>query len=220
LIKTFTKIVLRYKLTKDKEGPVKIFILFLVAAGVVFAQDSHSQLLNPDFPIATPAGNQVFREELAIALTKTTGATPETRKKFKHEAEQLAQQLFHKGQKEYKLEHINLVVRWELHRPVDVALSQIENVNSYIVTLNEILFFTYHEDHLSSVIPHEVAHLLHYERYGNADSFHSNTFRWILEFLVPKHEEKFLDPAPACRLYARLQEADGVAVESFSACKK
>lgn len=197
---------------------VSVIVAFVVLGSVVVENSPQKSLLDPDFEIRTPAGNQVFREELAIALTKTSGATPQTRQKFKREAEQLAQKLFRKGQKEYKLPHANLKVYWDSLRPIEVAMSH-SSAKYYDIHLNEIMFFSYHEEHLKSVIPHEVAHLLERQLWGNANPSHSQTFWWVVQFLAPGYQQIEFDLTPACRLSAGLIKANGN-FGSDPACEK
>ncbi len=193
-----------------------VFIFVFVATIVVGA--SQSQLLDPDFEISTETGKQVFREELEIALKKTSGVNPENRKEFKEKAEKLAKDLFRKGQDEYNLNHIELTVYWDWLEPARVAIAN-SIPNSYTLQINEIMFFSYYEEHMESVVPHEVAHLLHHQRWGNGDEDHSNTWKWIVEFLKPSYVYFELDLTPSCRLSARLLEANNV-IGFDPACQK
>ncbi len=163
---------------------------------------STATLLEPDFQ-SSPEQKQVFREELAIALTKTPGASPETRKKLKKEAEELLLSLFRKGQDNYKLERANLTVSWDFRKPCQVA-EGISIPNWYHIRLNEILFFTYPEAHINSVFPHEITHFLQDQRYGNPDRFHSLIFHDVVEFLSSGYTFRKLDLDPARRLAIRM----------------
>ncbi len=159
--------------------------------------------LNPDFAIPNENGQQVFREELAIAMAKTPGANVESRKTFKHEAEQLAQRLFRKGQDAYDLPHKKLVVYWDSIRLDEIGASKVKD-GQYEIHLHEIMFFTYHRDYLESVIPHEVGHLLHAQQWGTSNSLHDETFEWVVKEIEPNYEFRNLDKTPACRFLKRL----------------
>jgi len=179
---------------------------FLLAS-ILVATIQGDKRLNPSFEIATPAGMQVFREELAVALLKTPDANPGTRMKFRAEAEKLAQELFRKGQKIYHLPKKKLTIYWDQLDPTQLASSS-GKPREFSIHLNEIMFFTAHEDHMKLMIPHEVAHILHYLQFGFGNEDHDESFLWIVRELAPDYKYKEVDMAPARRLSDRLLETN------------
>ncbi|MEJ0021855.1 MAG: SprT-like domain-containing protein [Candidatus Doudnabacteria bacterium] len=187
---------------------MRCFLTIILLGQISLIPTPEQKLLDPDFEIATPAGKQVFREELALALAEAPGASAQTRQKFKTEAEKLSAQLFLKGQKAYRLPRVKLTVYWDSLKPIEVAMSRGEP-GRFEIHLNEVMFFTYHDDHLKLVIPHEVAHLLHYQQWGFGNNAHDETFVWIVKLLAPNYEYKDFDLTPGCRLSKRLLLANG-----------
>jgi hypothetical protein len=180
----------------------------LILAGTFISQSQADRRLDPDFEVASEEVSQVFREELTIALAKTPGATPETRVKFKKEAEKIAADVFLRGQKMYDLPRKKLKVYWDKHDSVTLADSAPVPVE-FSLHLNEVMFFTHHYDHLSLVIPHEVTHMVHYQRTGATSENHDAIFVWMVERIAPGYYYKEFDMTPACRLSARMLVAGG-----------
>ena len=193
---------------------------FLTVLSTIFL----AQALNPDFEIATPEGRQVFREELAIALTKTPGANAQTRDQFKRRADALAARLFREGQRKLKLKQDKtLTVLWDFldphevakshhdieHEPFEVFKSHGEH-GLYRIHLNEIMFFSYFEEHMKFVIPHEVAHHLLFQKWDNPDFEHGSHFIWTVWSIAPHYRNIDLDITPACRLSRRLMNANRI----------
>jgi hypothetical protein len=179
----------------------------LVVIASIMTLGASRNLLDPDFEISTEEGRQAFREELAIALTKTPGATAETRKKIKSQAENLVAELFRKGEDIYHIPHKKAWVYWDqLDLPDFAAAKGIPH--EYSIHLNEIMFFTYHEDHIKLVIPHEVTHLLHRQFWGVPSDEHGDSFMWMVKRLAPEYQYKDIDLTPGCRLNARLLKSN------------
>ncbi len=192
-------------------------ILMLILQVGLLPKDN--PLLNPDFEIATEAGNQVFREELSIALSRTPDATPATRRQLKAEAENLAAELLRKGQKANGVPRKKLTIYWDSIRPIETASMYADVNGRFDIHFNEIMFFSHHDDHLKLVIPHEVAHLVYYQVWGPKNFGHDVAFDWIVKSISPNYQYKDLDITPACRLSARLLRANGN-IGSSEGCEK
>lgn len=179
-----------------------VVLIFAVAISL-----SPKNLLDPDFRFKTEEGRKIFSEELAIALAKTPGASPETRQRFKAEAEKLIAELFLKGQKIHDLPHEKVWIYWDQLSLDGIAIAS-NRPHEYSIHLNEIMFFSSRADHTEMVIPHEVAHLVYRQFWGTSLDDHGEGFEWILKRLAPNYRYDYIDIEPGCRLLSRLPEAD------------
>ncbi|MBX4188120.1 MAG: SprT-like domain-containing protein [Candidatus Doudnabacteria bacterium] len=164
--------------------------------------------LDADFELPLPAAQRVYREELLTAILRNPNANIATRAKWRKDVEKLAADLFLKGQKIYNLPRKNLKVYWNSLSPSEVGYARF-NEGQFEIHLNEILFFSYHNDYVGNVIPHEVAHLIHYLQWGYQKDSHGSTFHWVVSELAPSYVHFEFDLTPACRLSQRLLKANG-----------
>ena len=185
-----------------------MLIPLVLFVSILLANARDDRRLDPTFEIATEAGIQAFREELALAMLRTPRASPETRGIFREEAEKRAAWLFLRGQEKYKLPKVKLMLYWDQTDPTELAMSG-KVPSDFSIHLNEVLFFHQHSDHMKYVIPHEVAHLLHYQRFGYGNAEHTASFQTIVLTIALWYDYKELDATPACRLSMRLIKANG-----------
>lgn len=169
---------------------------------LITEQTEEVKLPKPDFSVYNQYGLVVYHNELKTVLI---GHPPDYIYTLRERALKRAEDLLVEGQIIYQLPRKPLVyINWGQIND-NAATAHCEKFELF---LNEILFIRHPEKFMREIIPHEVAHLIHKQKYGIGDYYHLPTFHDIMKSLVgfstTTHD---MDVQPVCDFLYELTKA-------------